>query len=224
MQPTQDIHQPAVSMQENRSRDQRISLVALLIIFAIVLYVILDIIAQLLPPHYSAISQAESDLAVGPYGFIMSINFVVRGLIALALLWTINARFTEKVISRTGLALVGIWGVGSLLLAFFPADLAGSKPTLHGLLHLVLALLAFICGAFGELILSRSFAKEDRWRLLSNIETVIAILAIFMFFPATAGLFSHFLQHIGGLVERIFIGLVLLWMLVVAASIRHRRN
>ena len=37
-------------------------------IIGIVLYLVLDIIAQLLPPHYSFITQAESDLAVGPYG------------------------------------------------------------------------------------------------------------------------------------------------------------
>jgi hypothetical membrane protein len=47
------------------------------------LYVALDIIAQALPPHYSPISQAESDLAVRPYGYVMSINFIVRGLLSL---------------------------------------------------------------------------------------------------------------------------------------------
>jgi hypothetical protein len=223
MQPTQDIHQPAAPMQENQSKEQRLSLLALLIICGIVLYVILDVIAQLLPPHYNAISQAESDLAVGPYGFIMSINFVLRGLMALALLWVVNATLTKSSQSRTGSVLVGIWGVCSILLALFPTDLAGSKPTLHGFLHLVLALLAFICGAVGELVLSRSFAKDNRWRSLSSIGTVIAVLAIIMFFPTTTGLFFHFLQHVGGLVERIFIGLVLLWMLVVMFHVRSQK-
>ncbi|HEY7356765.1 MAG TPA: DUF998 domain-containing protein, partial [Ktedonobacterales bacterium] len=50
---------------------------ALLTIVGIALYVVLDVIAQLLPPHYNPISQAESDLAVGPYGWIMAINFVL---------------------------------------------------------------------------------------------------------------------------------------------------
>ena len=45
----------------------------------IVLYIVLDAIAQALPPHYSPISQAESLLAVGPYGYIMTINFLNRG-------------------------------------------------------------------------------------------------------------------------------------------------
>jgi len=33
----------------------------------VVLYLVLDAIAQVLPPHYNPLSQAESDLAVGPY-------------------------------------------------------------------------------------------------------------------------------------------------------------
>ncbi len=75
-----------------------------------------------------------------------------------------------------------------------------------------------------ELVLSRNFAKDEHWRSLSIVATVIATLAIIMFFPTTTDLFFHFLQHIGGLVERIFIGLVLLWMLVVAFHIRSKQN
>ena len=58
-----------------------------IVIAGIVLYVILDIIAQLLPPHYNPISQAESDLAVGPYGYIMTINFLVRGAFSLVFIY-----------------------------------------------------------------------------------------------------------------------------------------
>ncbi len=224
MQSGQDSQSQAVSMTENQSREQRISLVALLVIVGIILYVILDVIAQMLPPHYNPISQAESGLAVGPYGLIMTINFVLRGLIALALLWALTLSLPKGMLSRTGLVLVEIWGVEALLLALFPTDGPGSKPTIHGLIHLVVALLAFIGGAVGELVLSRNFTKDERWRSLSIVATVIAILAIIMFFPTTMGLFFHFLHHIGGLVEQIFIGLVLLWMLVVAFHIRSRRN
>ena len=49
-----------------------------LTIAGIALYLVLDVVAQMLPPHYSPVRQAESDLAVGPYGYVMTINFVVR--------------------------------------------------------------------------------------------------------------------------------------------------
>jgi hypothetical membrane protein len=58
------------------------------VIAAIVLYVVLDAIAPSLPPHYSLIKDAKSDLAVGPYGYVMAINFLNRGALSLLSLHT----------------------------------------------------------------------------------------------------------------------------------------
>jgi hypothetical membrane protein len=196
----------------NTRGEQPGAALALLPVIGIVLYVILDVIAQLLPPHYSALSQAESDLAVGPYGFVMTINFVVRGLLSLALVWVLSRAMSKSGLSRAGLVLLAVWGIGALVLAIFPTDLAGAKPTLHGVIHLFVALLAFICGAIGELLLALHFARDGRWRSLHTPALVIAILAIFMFVLLLLAAFPHAY----GLVERTFIGLVLLWILVVA--------
>ena len=200
----------------NARGEQPGATLALLTIVGLVLYVILDVIAQLLPPHYNAISQAESDLAVGPYGFVMTINFVLRGLLSLALVWALSRAASKSGLSRTGLVLLAIWGIGALVLALFPTDLAGAKPTLHGIIHLFVALLAFICGAIGELLLALRFAKAEPWRSLRAPALVIAILAIILFVILLMSAFPHAY----GLVERIFIGLVLLWMLVVALRMR----
>lgn len=200
----------------NTRGEQLSAMLALLIIIGIVLYVILDVIAQLLPPHYNALSQAESDLAVGPYGFVMTINFVVRGLLALALVWALGRAVAKSGLSRAGLVLLAIWGIGALVLALSPTDLAGAKPTLHGVIHLFVALIAFICGAIGELLLALHFPKDDRWHSLRTPALTIAILAIIALVVLLLGAFPHMY----GLVERVFIGLVLLWMLVVALRLR----
>jgi hypothetical membrane protein len=57
-------------------------------LIGIVFYIVLDVVMQMLPPHYS-LRQAESDLAVGPYGWIMNINFVIRGLLSAAIILAI---------------------------------------------------------------------------------------------------------------------------------------
>ncbi len=212
MQRTQNSDPTAANTRWERSG----TALALLIIAGIVLYVILDVIAQLLPPHYKPISQAESDLAVGPYGFVMTVNFVLRGLLSLALVWALTRAVTKQGLSRPGLALLGIWGVGALVLAAFPTDLAGATPTLHGIIHLIVATLAFICGAIGELLLSLRFARDERWRALRAPGVVMAVLAIVVCLVLFTAAFPHAL----GLVERIFIGLVLLWMLVAAIHLR----
>src|SRR5579862_8229200 len=136
-------NQEAVSSVPRQSEQQAATL-ALLTIVGIVLYVIIDIIAQLLPPHYSPIRQAESDLGVGPYGWVMSINFVVRGLLSFALIAALVKGAPAAVRSRAALIWLGIWAAGALLLSVFATDLSGSKPTLHGLIHLLVALIAFI--------------------------------------------------------------------------------
>ena len=76
-----------------------------IVILGIVLYVILDVIAQVLPPHYSPISQAESDLAVGKFGLIMTVNFLNRGVLSLlfifAFLQTLDAKRVSRLPFRT---------------------------------------------------------------------------------------------------------------------------
>jgi len=199
------------------------ALLARLTIAGTLLYVVLDVIAQVLPPHYSPISQAESDLAVGPYGYVMTINFVIRGLLGLAVLWALVESAAKEGVSRFGLITVGIWSVGALLLALFPTDLAGQTPTLHGILHLTIALLAFLGGAIGELLLSLSFGRVQWLRSLKRLGVVISVLAIIALLLLGSAARVHALQNVGGLIERLFIGLVLLWMLVVALGISTLR-
>ncbi len=181
---------------------------------------VLDVIAQALPPHYNPISQAESDLAVGPYGIIMTLNFVLRGLLSLALVAALALAISRPALSRAGLVLVGLWAVGAFLLAIFPTDIAGQTVTQHGKIHLLVASLAFLCGVIGELLLSWRFARDERWRALGSPSRVIAILALVALVAVVLGTSSAALAHVFGLIERIFIGLVLLWMLVIALQLR----
>lgn len=128
-------------------------------IAGIALYVVLDAIAQSLPPHYSPISQAESDLAVGPYGYVMAVNFVNRGVLSLLFVYGLAKSLPRKAGFGRGLALLGIWGAGALVLAVEPTDVGGPA-TVHGVIHLIVATLAFLAAALGTLSLSSAFRRE----------------------------------------------------------------
>ncbi len=186
-----------------------------LTIAGIALYLALDILAQLLPPHYSPLRQAKSDLAVGPYGYVMTINFVVRGCLSLALVAGLVRGVTARARSTVGIVLIGIWAVGAFLLALFPTDV-NSRLTNHGFIHLVVALVAFCAVAVGELLVSLRIGTDARWTslrpylLICSIATLVALLAQLLGVRASEAL------GIGGLVERVFLGLALLWMLLVA--------
>lgn len=220
MQSAQDKNTQTTLADARSSGERRVATLALLTIAGIILYVIIDVIAQLLPPHYNPIKQAESDLAVGPYGFVMTINFVLRGLLSLALIWALFLGVAKQGLSRPGLVFLGAWGVGALVLALFPTDLTGAAPTFHGKIHLLVATLAFICAAIGELLLSLKFASDEQVRSLRSPTLIIAILGIIAVLIVLALPFAPKLASDFGLYERIFIGLVLLWMLVVAFRLR----
>jgi Protein of unknown function (DUF998) len=189
-----------------------------LAVAGIALYVVLDVVAQLLPPHYSPISQAESDLAVGPYGYVMAINFVVRGVLTFAfLLGAVEATRLGKT-ARAGVALLAIWGAGAFILAAFPTDV-GTVVTVHGTIHNLTAAVAFLGGAFGTLFVSFHFRAEERLRRIDLAARIIAALSVVMVFVTLGALVIRRLAHVFGLVERVFIGLVLLWILLVTLQL-----
>jgi len=193
------------------------------VILGIVLYVVLDVVAQLLPPHYSPINQAESDLAVGKFGFIMTINFLNRGVLSIlfiyAFLKTRDYAGVARSQFRTGIYLLGAWAVGAILLAIFPTDVSATPVSVHGAIHLVVALIAFIGGAFGTLAISQKLPQNGKFHGLKRIALPLSIIVVVLFVVEFGMLFvlHNLNSRIGGLVERLFLGSVLLWIGVVSA-------
>jgi uncharacterized membrane protein YsdA (DUF1294 family) len=112
---------------------------------------------------------------------------------------------------------MGIWGFGALVLAIFPTDLSSANPLIHGIIHSITVLFAFLGGGFGALIISLKFRNDDKFKrvvlyalqlgLFSAIFSIITLL--------TVSTISH-QGNIWGLIERVFIASVLLWMLIIS--------
>jgi Protein of unknown function (DUF998) len=196
----------------------------------VVLYVVLDVVAQLLPPHYSPISQAESDLAVGPYGYIMTINFLNRGILSLEFLFALlgTIRLTGADVSRykRGTLLFGAWSVGALLLAVFPTDVPATPVSWHGAIHLVVAVIAFLGGAFGALVLSLNLSGDATLVGARRFALPLAILAVvFCLIDLLAGFVAHRLAaDYGGLFERMFLLTVLIWIASISLYMLRRQR
>ena len=196
---------------------RRARLLFALALAGIALYVILDAVAQALPPHYSPISQPESDLAVGPYGYLMTVNFINRGVLSLCFLFalalTANSSDTMSLRFRRGGWLFGAWSVGALLLAAFPADVPATPISWHGAIHLTVAVVAFVGGAFGGLYLSlgmlgnRQLARARGVALPLSYVGVGLCLIELLAGPFLPGVDASF----GGVVERLFLASILAW-------------
>jgi len=204
------------------SDDTKLSRVCQLFVIVdalIILYVVLDAIAQVLPPHYSPLSQAESLLAVGPYGYIMTVNFLNRGVFSLLFVYAlvqIPTMLGENWRSyKLGLYAIGIWGVGALLLAGLPA----TGRTLG--IHTIIGIIVFIAAPLGELSIS---LKLDRVKALASVRKIaLAIAVLGVLFMAFYWGLLPFLHHLkssyGGLFERLLIGSVILWMGIMSTYI-----
>ena len=119
-----------------------------------------------------------------------------------------------------GYLLLGLWGVGSLVLAAFPTDVS-PPATVHGVIHLVVAFIAFLGGGLGAVVLSRELEKGAATAKVGRNAEVIAALAVaflIVLVVGPAGVPRAFAQ-VYGLVERIFIGLVLGWTAFVSFAL-----
>lgn len=115
---------------------------------------------------------------------------------------------------RAGLVMLVIWAVCSGLLAFFADDVEGQKVHGSGIVHLALAFVAFVCITIGTIVVSAALRPVPGWRIASTTLLPISIAGAAAFL--LLGTATGHKQAPGGLYERIFLGIELLWIAVAA--------
>jgi hypothetical membrane protein len=203
----------------NRLTASRLGLVASA---GVVLYVLIDVLLAFLRPDLSLLHRAESDYGVGPFSWLMDINFLLRGALSLALVVGLLRLGAGSQRLRVGAAFLAAWGVGSAILAFFPDNPPGTPVTTSGVIHLTVAFLAFFCAVVGTLVLSIGLRHFPQMRSVVVVLLTVALVAII---PLALIGHTHFRPHtLGGLYERIFLGLELLWILVAGLALNRGSN
>ncbi len=97
---------------------------------------------------------------------------------------------------------------------------AGQPLRASGIVHLVLAFIAFTCIAIGAILISASLVSDPAWRPAGAVLLAISIAgAVAYLLLGTVHKHHH---APGGLYERIFLGLELLWIAVAAIAIVRR--
>jgi hypothetical membrane protein len=188
-------------------------------IAGILVYLALDVALIFLRPHFSVLHNAESDYgSAGSYAWVMDLNFLLRGAFSLAvagaLMLSWDARERTASLAHGGLV---VWALASGALAFFPDDPVGT-PT-HGLgrVHLALAFIAFAGVIVGTIAGSRAARAQP---LLRSRATVLTALAYSALVPVLLLGHAHLRpRSLGGLYEKLFLAIELLWLAVVSWSI-----
>jgi hypothetical membrane protein len=206
---------PSATRQEAR----RLELIA---VVAIVGQAFFAATALLLPfvSEYSLTSDYISELAIGRYGYLQTAAFFAVGSGTLALAVGIRVATKGSWGSRVGSVFIGLYGLGGILVGIFPTgevDAAGSveSPTSVGIVHIGVSALAFVFGIAGMFVLSRTFKRDARWRAFWPLSLVLAVAALVAFIVSVPSQGPWV-----GLIQRIFIGTIILWQVLVAFRLR----
>ena len=190
-----------------------------------VIYAVVDVVLHLLPPHYNPISDAESNLAVGPFGWIMNLNFLGRAAMTFCVIAAIGGTGQATALRRTGSWLLGVGGVCSGVLAFFSADVhaAGASglqvSTAEGTIHLYVASLGFLAALAAFVLLTLWIRASPKLR--SAYPAALAFTLLAGAGLASLGITIGFAPDLLGLAERICLLGILGWAFAVSAAIRR---
>jgi hypothetical membrane protein len=194
-----------LEVDEPPSQAFRDKIVSLLAIVGIAYFGLTILVLHFEPTGYDPVRQVVSDYAVGPFAFEMELGFFAGGIGLVALAIAIAITDAPRTF-KFGVSALFIAGVSLVLVGVFPTDIEEAGTTLHGEIHLILALVVFGLTSIGILLVS--YGRGRRWFL-----TTLSFLVISGVFVAVdAGL----ALNASGLAERFFILVLLAWQLRVS--------
>jgi Protein of unknown function (DUF998) len=157
-----------------------------------VAWAVLVVVAQVLNPDQSPLSMGMSGLARGRVPWVMKSSFLARGLSALLLIAALPGQLALAGWVLPGVVLFWVWGVGSAALALADTDMPGEPPSSAGAAHALIAMVAYIAGAAGAIVLSFTMLRDEAisgvatWALPVSIAAAVALVVQFVAFGAAA--------------------------------------
>jgi len=184
---------------------------------------------HLLQPQLDPGNEAVSYYVHGRGGWLLTAGLLAWGLGGLALHRALG-RMVAGQRAPAGRGLLGVFGIGVLLGAVFPADPPGrwDQPSLAGMIHGNAALLAFAALPLAARALSRSLLEDDRSRPVSRLLEVVAWACAGAFVLFVASLVPVFVRPgpplLLGLSERVLLAVYSAWLGAAGAVVAARRH
>ena len=150
------------------------------------LFVLVFLIEGTMTPDYDPLRHPVSSLALGPFGWTQTLNFIVVGLLTLA--FAVGLVRLRGARQKVGGTLVGIWGVGLIGAGAFLTDPVSGYPpgtpptpveaTTSGTLHDLFSVAAFL--ALGAACFVLAGGKGWRWAIYSVLSGATFLGAFFV--------------------------------------------
>jgi len=184
----------------------------------VLFYFLVAAVLQFLRPDYSFMGTPLSFYLLGPYSGWLHAAFYALA-IAIASL-AVGCYFASAPQARSAAALVlFILGAAGVVVTALASTDTSDKLSVHGAIHLLAAVVAFIATSSGMLIQSWRFRQDPNWR--KRFRPALQ-LAAFEFLV----LLIYTLAHIpaSGFMEKLTIVLILLWLGQVAVWLSVPRH
>lgn len=183
-----------------RNRLLLVKCLGLMSIGCFLAFTALVLVLHVVRPQENPLSSTISDYALGPYGVLMTVGFLMRSLGAAFLDAGLVFGTTRSSCSWAGLVWLAVFAVCSLLVAIFP----GAQATLR--IHSLFALLGFTSLIIAALVWAHRFRRSVRWRSNGRVNLVCGLLMLLSF----VSFFSS--VRFAGLSERVFEVIMIVWL------------
>jgi hypothetical membrane protein len=180
-----------------------------------VLFVLLFTVAGFLRPSYSPVSQAVSDLGVGPMAWLLNVPTVILGLVMIALAIGFF-QATQPILSPAwrwiAAILIAVPGFGYIVGGFFTED--PSTLQIHWMFGAMLGLYFPVITFFvvGLLLLTHRVRGYGIYSLITAVTTMAAIVVTSLAFWPGSALYG---LQVSGLAERVDLVVILSWYVVI---------
>ena len=186
---------------------KKLKILAFCGITAPILFMLLVIMASLLRLGYSQTYNFISDLGVGPYALIQNINFVIFGLLSIALSFglRISLPAPQGKAFKAGVWLVIIFGLGVLFAGVFPEDYGS------GALHTASSATAFVSIIAAQLLIWKGLKDRDRtlWGFYPKYSLISGLLSFVLLIVLRVAIFEG---SYPGLAQRVFLLVPWIWI------------
>jgi len=186
------------------------------------------LIQEIFKEGYNPLMAPVSSLAIGPFGWIQSLTFIITGILIVLFAFGLfkNSEREYKGVSKWGPILIAICGIGLIGAGCFTTDpmngfpegtaLVVKNPSFNSMMHQVFSSCLFFglplaCYVFGNYF---AIKRELRWLIYSFFSGIFFLI---MFLITSLG-FSQVegLQYYAGLFQRITLIIGFLWIAMLS--------
>jgi hypothetical membrane protein len=191
-------------------------------IAAPILFAILVIVGGIYYEGYSHVTQAISELggAGAPNPLLQNINFFILGVLVIAFAFGLHRGISDGEGSKLGPILIGIFGLSSgVANAFLPCDPGCEFESFTGAMHNLTGLGGFIAACAGIILVRRRMKEDLNWKAYGGYSLVTGIVAVISLIAWIGVSKAAGIDAVNGVLQRVFAGVVLLWIEVVAIQL-----